>query len=267
MTEAHGFFDYEKIREAARSADPFRHIVVDDILHKDKYALLYETFPDLDLFDEETGYKTGHGKFVLTRNLRYPRSRANFDAFTKRNRLWKDFYREMHSRKFVQEMLDLFGIRKLYVNNHLLNEAVLKRFHPFVFVNFQFSVLKRGAFLEPHTDIPSKIVALVLYFKDKNWREDWGGGTSLLTKVPDGKGYRFDKSKECGFHGNRALIFARTPHSWHKVETIKCPNESVRKSISINLYSTATGLLEKIRRLVGKKRSSPRMDLAEGWKA
>ena len=48
---------------------------------------------------------------------------------------------------------------------------------------FQFSMLPRDAAVVPHSDAPRKLVSLLLYFRDRDWQDAWGGGTEFYAPL------------------------------------------------------------------------------------
>jgi hypothetical protein len=111
---------------------------------------------------------------------------------------------------------------------------------------FQFSLLPRDAVVAPHSDAPRKLVSLLLYFRDRDWQEAWGGGTEFYAPLdPErARGWgatdriAFEEFKTLGttpFTGNRLAGFVRCAHSYHGVPPLSCPSDRTRKALLINI--------------------------------
>jgi hypothetical protein len=122
---------------------------------------------------------------------------------------------------------------------------------------FQFSLLPRGAAILPHADAPRKLVSLVLYFRDPDWRDDWGGGTQFLAPLDPARARRWSPTERvpfeefklidaAAFRANRLIGFVRSRDSYHAVEAPSCPPEATRKALLVN-----------IKRIKWSKRSKP----------
>lgn len=72
----------------------------------------------------------------------------------------------------------------------------------------------------------------IIYFLNKEWKEEWGGITELWSK-----GMKACKKKLCpGF--NRALVFITYDESWHSLPGyVKCPEGLSRNSLAIYYVS------------------------------
>ena len=53
---------------------------------------------------------------------------------------------------------------------------------------YQFSLLPRDGAVVPHADAPRKLVSLLLYFRDPDWKDAWGGGTEFYVPLDPAEG-------------------------------------------------------------------------------
>jgi len=119
---------------------------------------------------------------------------------------------------------------------------------------FEFSWLPaNGGELKPHTDLPSKLVTLVLSMRprdDQHWQAEWGGGTDVLrlkdasNQPPDD--YKapldlFDLVETFPYVANQCVIFVKTNNSWHSVGPLTGPADHYRTTVTINLERPANG--------------------------
>ncbi|MEZ4216410.1 MAG: 2OG-Fe(II) oxygenase [Myxococcota bacterium] len=111
---------------------------------------------------------------------------------------------------------------------------------------FQISVLPPGKTVDPHLDAPRKLVSLLLYFADPDWRPEWGGATEFYVPVDPERARTWSPTARVGFEEmklvretafvpNRLAGFVRSPTSWHGVRPIACPEGRGRKALLINL--------------------------------
>ena len=115
-----------------------------------------------------------------------------------------------------------------------------------VLTTFQFSKLSRDAIVEPHSDAPRKLFTMLLYFRDTEWRDDWGGATEYYEPIDPDRAktwaptdrISFEEFKSVGstgFAGNRLAGFVRAPNSFHGVQPVSCPADLARKAFMINV--------------------------------
>lgn len=119
---------------------------------------------------------------------------------------------------------------------------------------FEFSALTRGDSIPPHTDLPSKLLSLMIYFPDPDLEGHVGCGTAFY----EGKAGRetrpdwdpqmmtpaqsdaFFESHEVYFRSaftpNKLVGFIKSEVSWHAVSPLEIPEGQIRKSINLNVY-------------------------------
>jgi hypothetical protein len=119
---------------------------------------------------------------------------------------------------------------------------------------FEFSALLRGDSIPPHTDLPGKLLSLLIYFPDPDspalescgtsfyrakpgheTREDWDPKMMTPAESMD-----FLESHEVyfrsAFTANKLVGFVKSEVSWHAVPPLEIPDGLVRKSVNLNVY-------------------------------
>jgi len=202
--------------------EPYPFGVATDVFDPAVYAEMVMSFPRPDGFVSFTG---GNRKLSLSE----VNNRPAYQMLIETSELWGRFYKFVKSAEFiatVQEVVQEF-----------------KTLGP-VKSRFEFSAMPAdGGCLRPHTDIPSKLVTLVVPMVVGEWDQAWGGGTDILVpKETDGVlvDYQaeldsFNKVATVEYKPNQCLIFLKTKTSWHSVGPIAGPAGAWRRSLTINL--------------------------------
>ena len=233
-------FDYE----------PYPICYIPNFLDAAVYKELQESYPALELF--KFNEKLGNKYALAEKNNGH-----HYYAFLKKNPIWREFYRTVKSKQFVQDTfaflrahhVDLNVRRFVHTKNinmhrrnpiwRIANKRMLRS-------RFDFSIMTaNGGNILPHTDIPKKMVTLVLSFiKPGEWKKEWGGGTNVLLPKDRSKifcldGQRpFDEMehiKTFPFNENQCVLFVKTYNSWHSVMPMTGPADAQRKTVTINI--------------------------------
>lgn len=232
---------------------PFGVFCVDNFLPERVYSALLQSFPkDERLFKGRHNFKK---KFISSST-----HNEIFQNFCTEHPLWQQLVSAFRHPAFVSDLRKAvyeeilkarsFGAYKPWIYPskawHSKYYSYLRKmfFNP-VSVNFQFSRLERGSYIPPHTDMPSKMVSLMLYFPDKIWKKAYGGGTEFYKpKKPfleenwENKEIPVEELNvfaEAEFLPNRFVLFVKSKNSYHGVPPIKCPESIQRNSLNINL--------------------------------
>ena len=122
-------------------------------------------------------------------------------------------------------------------------------------IAFEFSRLQNGGFVAPHTDVPPKLISLMLYFPDDGIAYGPDAGTVFYAgrgERPAGPAWevfmlepepasRFFAGHEvfhrAPFVANRLIGFVKSDISWHGLEPVKLPPGAARRSVNINDFS------------------------------
>lgn len=211
--------------KAYQTHKPYPYIDITAPLYDDAYARLTKTAPsDLSLFEKQFGIARSHGqkshdKYFLEYHKGLPLSPE-----------WQEFIRELHSPEYLGFLERLFGIKKgtytLVLSWHYMTS---------------------GSSISPHCDTARKIGSQLFYLNTKEeWDPSWGGQTLAMDDHGERNPYSgpelsaFDSIFTSRAVGNTSFIFSRTDHSWHAVDTIKCPPGIYRKMFSVVLNRAPT---------------------------
>lgn len=231
--------------------EPYPICYIPNFLDKADYKILQESYPNVELF-----------KFKQMLGDKYSLAEKNnsefYYNFLKENKAWKDFYKAIKSKAFIQEIqaflrdhnIDL-GIRRFRYTgdmNKSTRGLIWRAFNKKMLRSrFEFSVMRaNGGHILPHTDAPNKIVTLVLSFiNDNEWDPAWGGGTDMLLPKDRTKVYNYmngqmpfeemETIRTFPFNANQAILFIKTFNSWHSVSPMTGPESGLRKTVTINI--------------------------------
>lgn len=121
-------------------------------------------------------------------------------------------------------------------------------------LTFEFSYLEAGCYIPPHTDVPGKLISLMLYFPDDGVRYPTTAGTEfyrgknnakaesgwLTGMMDDESSKRFFEKHETfytsEFGPNKLVGFVKSSDSWHGVHHLELPPDASRRSLNINYY-------------------------------
>jgi hypothetical protein len=230
--------------------DPFCFFQVDDYLPADLYRRLFASFPDESnhRFNTEgkMGFRSSEDPDAVGRYCdAHPEWRQLIDFFGS-----DGFLADLRAA-FAQPLREARGWagrrRWLPCTNRKPPESPLRYLleEP-VKTTFQFSMLPRDAVVVPHSDAPRKLVSLLLYFRDPDWQDAWGGGTEFYAPLDEGRARSwgatdripFEEFKTIGstpFAANRLAGFVRSARSYHGVPPLGCPAGRTRKALLINV--------------------------------
>ncbi len=194
------------------------------------YAELVRQFPPIELFKS---FGEQNRKWSLS-SVNNPKQYA---TYLSEHDIWRQFHRYIKTL-FIGQMTDVLkahGVEWKPKGGHLK-------------ARWEFSALPAdGGCLRPHTDIPSKLITVVLSMRgtEDNWRPEWGGGTDVL--VPKGGAqlddYKaefdaFDVVETYPYVPNQAVVFVKSPTSWHSVGPFRGTAGALRKTLTINIEKT-----------------------------
>ena len=128
-----------------------------------------------------------------------------------------------------------------------------KLFYQQIKVTLEYSYILNGGKIVPHTDNPTKLLSLMLYFPDNDEKlnnEMELGTVFWSSKIKNYENiHQFEKLetkfienpdnriyKKLPFIGNNLYGFIKNESSWHSVDTVKMNNNYIRKSVNINFH-------------------------------
>ena len=199
-------------REKYTNADPFPHIVIDNLFNENVLNAIIDEFPkNLDEIGNNFNNKV-EKKLSLNKSVLLSHSTNNFLNFLN-SQIFLDFLQKLTSIK-----------EKLVPDPYLLGGGLHE--------------LRKNGYLNIHADFnlhPSMKLDRrlnILIYLNKNWQENYGGSLQLWDK----------DMKECVQkilpEYNRMVIFSTTDFSYHgNPDKVSCPDNLSRKSVAMYYYS------------------------------
>ncbi|MGB0909944.1 MAG: hypothetical protein ACPGYT_06235 [Nitrospirales bacterium] len=194
-----------------RAQSPFPWVNPHGLLHEEAYHSLLDAMPEPSLFMPTFGRSRKNGQ-------------KSHDRFTLKYRdglllpgHWEEFIKELRGETYRNFLGKLLPSRSFELD-------------------FFWFYTPNGCSISPHCDHKNKVGAHLFYFNtEQDWNSDWGGETLILDdggqiERKSAPGFdAFTKSIPSRAIGNYSLIFSRTPNSWHGMQEIHCPEDSMRK--------------------------------------
>jgi hypothetical protein len=197
------------------AADPFPHIVIDDVLRPEAFAAAVADFPGID--DE---FWKG---YLHVNETKYCNVQPDTWALSLRA-----VARELTSPAFVSYLGQLTGIQRL-VPDWSMDGGGLHQ-------------TLRGGHLNIHADFTTHHVhehwarrVNILLYLNRDWHDDWGGQLELWDK----------NMSECRDRvtpkGNRMLVFTTSFDSFHgHPDGLACPPGEARRSMALYYFTQET---------------------------
>ncbi len=217
--------------------DPYPIGCASNVLEPNVYRALSGKFPDVKLC-AAFGANGQNKKWSLSER----NNPENYHAFIGASQLWSAFHAYIKSTAFVDQM-------RIVLLSHGL-DPIPKG--PTYQTRWEYSLLPAdGGCLRPHTDIPSKLVTLVVSMLPEvnDWNPAWGGGTDVLKPragftmetPPDPDDFsHFDVVDTFHYVPNQCVVFVKTDNSWHSVGPLKgAGSDALRRSLTINIEKPA----------------------------
>ena len=152
---------------------------------------------------------------------------------------------------FIKKIKIILRIDKIINKQRLIKKNFFQRLcFNYIGPSIEFSYMNKNAKIPPHTDSPSKLISLMLYFPDKDYSESQIEelGTSFYdSKIKNDKNFNIKNEGETEFFSKNSKIltlpfkkrnlygFIRNFFSWHGVEKINLKENQLRKSINLSL--------------------------------
>lgn len=206
---------------------PFPHGAAEGVFEPLVYKELAYRFPPRKLFAHMGGV---YEKYSLSER-NHP---EQYSHFIMSNPCWSEFHCYIKGG-FITDTLKALDERGVCVRGARS-------------ARFEFSDLPAdGGRLEPHRDIASKLVTVVLPMRFGGWDEAWGGTTDILRPVdPEAKLVDYQVSRSAfetvaalPYRENCATVFVKTDNSWHAVGPIRGPKGAARRSLTLNIEGVA----------------------------
>lgn len=200
-----------------QETQPYPYVHIDHTLTAEGYERLRESLPGVEMFDKHVGMKRGHGQMPHNRFM------LHYKAGLELPKPWQEFLDELRGDYYQQFLQRLLG-RRNYIPT------------------FSWHYAWSGCSVSPHCDAARKRATHIFHFNDEqDWHQTWGGETLILASdkpVSTHSAPTFDELTVAAGHGpagNGSLLFQRTPHSWHGMKPLQCPEGKLRKIFSVTI--------------------------------
>ncbi len=209
------YLDYQQLDKLDsndfRRQKPYPWANPENLIRDEAYCKLLDNLPDITLFEKRFGYSRDYGQ------QGHDRYSLEYDSNLEIAPCWHEFVQELHGRNYRSFLRKLYGFRPMKLS-------------------FHWHYAPNSCAVNPHCDSRAKIGSHIFYLNsDADWKTEWGGQTLVLDDhgQMDSKSApefdAFDAPVAANAIGNRSLIFQRTPHSWHGVKAVDCPEDRMRK--------------------------------------
>jgi len=197
--------DGASLYEKFNTAQPFKHIIINDFLKKEYIDEIHDLFP--------TNFEEWH-KYYNPIEVKY----ANDDIDSLPKQI-KDLFYLLSSKKIINVISKMTGINDLEYDPYLHGAGL--HAHP------RYGRLNMHLDYEKHPITSKERRLNIILYLNKEWDQSWNGQTELWDK----------DMKECCVKSpikyNTAIIFQTNDYSWHGVpEIILCPEGTHRKSFA-----------------------------------
>ena len=201
----------EKLRGAYAEAEPFPHVVIDDLFSEEVLKGIIEEFPSPGGIDWNKFNNREERKLASTRE-------------TQMGDVTRLFLYQLNSSIFIDFLETLTGIKGLIPDPHFWGGGLHQ--------------IERGGFLKIHADFNrherldlDRRLNLLLYLNE-GWREEYGGYLELWNRDMTRSVQRILPVF------NRMVIFSTTDYSYHgHPDVLQCPVGQTRKSLALYYYS------------------------------
>lgn len=201
---------------------PFPHGQGGGVFDRVLYAAMLAGWPPEKLFMEMKG---PYRKLALSERC----NREQYAAFVSPHPVWRRYHDYLKTETFRETVFGVFR-----------QHGVLFPAGNY-YARFEFSSLPAdGGRIEPHRDIPSKVLTIVVPMTEETVPE-WG--TDILRPLPTHAVLRdyevrrdaFETAASFDFVPNSFGLFAKTETSWHAIGPLKGPAGTWRRSLTINI--------------------------------
>ena len=223
-------------------------LIIDNFLDENLYDDLIKNFPNFSALE-----KINKNNFTLNSGNEDTNENQLFNEKMNLNPIWKDFINDLNSNDFFNELKRIYKLKFLYFDKEKNNfkryfrfKFLTRTFNLFNKVHFEFTFnCKSAGDGKPHTDVPKKIISIVLFMLDINWVNEFGGSVLILKPKKlsnennwDNRSIDFDECyilKKIDYIKNRLYAFKKSKNSYHAITNVKVNNDSFRRVFMINL--------------------------------
>lgn len=205
--------DVDGLREAFNGSQPFRHIVIDDLVPRDLALQIARSLPSYEQAREQGR------EFYALNELRKVQL-VDQDTFPDPV---KTLNEALASPQWLEQLVAITGIPNLVADPELRGGGI--------------HLTGQGGRLDVHVDFNyvedrklHRRLNILVYFNER-WEDDWGGEVELWDP----------KVERCGLslspRLNRCLIFETNEISFHGVTPVTCPPGFARQSFAAYYYT------------------------------
>ncbi|MGA9060767.1 MAG: 2OG-Fe(II) oxygenase [Terracidiphilus sp.] len=207
--------------ESFQAMQPYPWVGIENSLTPEGIESLRRTLPDVARFNKMVGIKRAYGQGPHDRFL------LHYQPWLEIETPWKEFIAELQGEVYQSFLRRMLGPHKFILT-------------------FEWYYAWEGCAVSPHCDAARKLATHIFYFNtEKDWDPKWGGEILILDSERRFKTHSapsFDDLKVAAAlepWGNESLLFQRTPHSWHGVRPLQCPQGQLRRLflITVNVPS------------------------------
>ena len=207
----------DRLHQEFQSAEPFRHVIVDNFLRKAVADRMLADFP------------TVKDPSKLVNEFGAPNPKSAISDVKSLASVFVEVDEYIQSREFLQAMERITGIPDLRYDPWYYGAGTHENFHGAgLDAHYDFNI-------HPKTAYHRRLNAII--YLNKNWDPDWKGDIALHSDPWD---LVNDRKKSVHPEFNRCVIFETTEKSWHSVTPVKLPPDqrhNSRKSFTIYLYT------------------------------
>ena len=225
-----------------------------NIFHENIYKEMISQFPEYDFFNIDQNIKKDENKHAFSSLDK------NFNIFLDHSPIWKIFFELVNSQPFFNLVYNKYFSAKQSQNRFKKKWKTKKdsKFYDRFFripveTRVHFSILRNGASISPHTDVPAKLFGMIFFLPSEDLKEIGNNGSTIFWKavhkksiwhnwenehLNDKQTKNFNKTHErfhiSPFEKNKAIGFVKNAISWHSVdEFISSENLQDRKSLNL----------------------------------
>ena len=206
-----------KLHVEFATAEPFRHVVIEDFLQTDVAERMLDDFP---VVEDPSRLVNEFGK---------PNPKSAISDVNSLAPVFREVDEYIQSGEFLRVMEQITGIPDLRYDPWYYGAGTHENFHGAgLDAHYDFNI-------HPKTAFHRRLNAIV--YLNKDWDPAWKGDIAFHTDPWDLKN---DVTKSILPEFNRCVVFETTENSWHSVTPVDLPADkrsNSRKSFTIYLYT------------------------------